>query len=367
MDFADDLKIPEILIVDDSPEQIQSLASILRHGNYIVHTLTDGKQVFKYLKKGIPDIIILDIMMPDIDGFEICRMLRMEKKYSNIPVIFVTAADTADYIIKGFQAGAQDYLVKPVNPDVLMVRTKAQIELKQKNDRIRRAYKEIEVFNHIISHDLKAPLWDIQKLVKYIMDAKAVNDNDAEEELLSVLNEKAEETVVLVEKLSQLTKMSSVPLKIEAIDMYKLVKETYSEMITYYADRDIRFNCDLLPIVFGDRVLLKQVLKNILSNALKYTKDRKPAVISVGYSKSGMEYVFSIKDNGVGFDMKYAGKLFGMFQRLHSQQEFEGTGAGLAIVKKIIERHSGRVWIKAEPDKGAVLSFTLPRRVSSYL
>lgn len=364
MDYTKNLKKPEILVVDDAPEHIQFVASILKRGRYSIRAVTDGTQVFKALEKGVPDIILLDIVMPEIDGFEICRKLKEDAAYSSIPVIFFTAVDDSYNIVKGFQIGAEDYVSKPVNPDVLLARVETHIQLKRRTDRLKEAYKEMESFNYMISHDLKGPLWDIQKLVKYLEDAVASGEREDEAELLEALHEKSQEAVDLIEKLSDLTRMSSVPLRIEAVDMNKLVKEVYEEIIIDYYDYDIEFDCSSLPIVFGDRLLLRQVLVNILSNALKFSRNRKPAIISVECQKAGMEYVFSIRDNGVGFDMKYSGKLFGMFQRLHSQQEFEGTGAGLAIVKKIIQRHSGRAWIEAEPDMGAVFSFTLPVRVN---
>lgn len=364
MIYTDSLKRPEILIIDDAPEQIQFIASILKQERYLVRALTDGRQVFEALEKGLPDLILLDVIMPGISGFEVCSRLKQDENYRAIPVIFLTAVDDTDSIVKGFQMGAQDYVPKPVNPDVLLARIETHIELKRRTERLKKAFKELESFNFMISHDLKAPLWAIQKLVKYLDEALSSHDGGETEELMEALHEKSEEASLLVEKLSQLTRMSSIPLKIEAVDMNKLVKEVYEEFTADNTGCEIEFNCPSLPIVFGDRMLLRQVMINILSNAIKYTRYRKPAIISVDFQKTGREYVFSVRDNGVGFDMKYSEKLFGMFERLHSQEEFEGTGAGLAIVKKIIDRHDGRVWIKAEPDKGTAFSFTLPLRVS---
>jgi len=364
MDYMENLKRPEILIVDDAPEQIQFISSVLKRGEYLVRAITNGKQVFEALKKGVPDLILLDIVMPEIDGFEVCKRLKKDENYSSIPVIFLTAMDDTVSIVKGFEMGALDFVSKPVNPDVLLARVETHIKLKRRTDKLLDAYKGIESFNHMVSHDLKAPLWDIQKLVKYMEQSLASHDMEETEELMEALNEKAEEAGILVDKLSQLTRTSCILLSIEAVDMNKLANQVYEELIANYSDREIEFQCSSLPIVFCDRLLLRQVLINILSNALKFTGDRKPAIININCHKTGMEYVFSIEDNGVGFDMKYSRKLFGMFQRLHSQQEFEGTGAGLAIVKNIINRHNGRVWIEAEQDKGAVFSFTLPLRVS---
>lgn len=358
------LKKPEILIIDDSPADIQFVAAILKHEKYTVRAITDGRKTFEALEKGLPDLILLDIVLPDLDGYEICRRVKQNEKYNSIPIIFFTAIDDAESVVKGFRVGGQDYVSKPVNPDVLLARVKTQIQLKFNTDRIESSYKEMESFNYIISHDLKAPLRDILELVKYLMQAFLSNDREDEKELLEAINEKSGEAVMLIDKLSQLTRATNIPLKVEAIDMEKLTMDVYKELTSENKDRKIEFNCDQLPIVFGDRLLLRQVMVNILSNSIKYTRDRKPAVIDVKCFKSGMEYVFSVRDNGIGFDMKYSGKLFGMFQRLHSQQEFEGTGAGLAIIKKIVDRHNGKAWIEAQPDKGAAFFFSLPIRIN---
>lgn len=364
MDNTKNLKRPEILIIDDSTEAIQFITSILGQRKYLVRALTDGRHLFEILEEKIPDLILLDIVMPGIDGFEICRRLKQDENNRSVPVIFLTAMDDTDSIVRGFEVGAQDYISKSVNPEILLARVKTHIELKQRTDMLKEAYKEIMEFNYMISHDLKGPLWDIQKLAGYMEEAVASNNRDDMEELLNDINKKAGEASALIVKLSQLTKVSSTPLKIEAVDISKLIKNIYEELVVNCHNRDIEFNCSYMPIVFGDRILLTQVFINILSNAFKFTRDRKPAIITIEYKKKEMEHVFSIRDNGVGFDMKYSGKLFGMFQRMHSQEEFEGTGAGLSIVKRIIERHNGRVWIEAEPNKGAALSFTLPIRVS---
>lgn len=360
MNYTKDMKRPEILIVDDDKEFIQFIASILKQRKYLVRASTNGENLLQVLEDKIPDLILVDIVLPGIDGFEICKRLKQDENYRSVPVIFLTSMDDTDSIVKGFEAGAQDYILKLVNPDVLLARVKTHIELKQRTDKLNEAYKEVMEFNYVTAHDLKGPLWDIQKLVEYMKDAVNSNNREEEEELLNEIKKKAGEASELIAKLSQLTKVSSATLKIEAIDMNKLTKKIFQELAANYQNRSIKFKCSNMPIVFGDRLLLQQVLINIFSNAFKFTRDRKPAIITMEYYRRGMEHVFSIRDNGVGFDMKYSAKLFGMFQRMHSQEEFEGTGAGLAIVKRIIERHNGSVWIQSVPDKGAELSFTLP-------
>lgn len=347
---------PEILIVDDSSEQIFLVDSILREKNYSVRALTDGRKTFDSLKKSLPDLILLDIVMPEIDGLSICKELKANEKFSAIPVIFLTGMSDSDSIVNGFLAGAQDYVAKPVSPRELLARVETHIHLKQQTDKLKEAYQEIDAFSHMISHDLKAPLWAIQRLVKHTVKA----DIEEMSELMSIICEKADEAVNLINKLSEISRMFSAQFVEELIDMNELTVEVREFLSAEEPGRSVEFNVGRLPVVCGDRALLRQVLVNIFSNALKFTRGKDKAVIEMNCQKTAGKFIFSVKDNGAGFNMKYADRLFGIFQRLHSAQEFEGTGTGLMIIKKIIDRHGGEVWIVAEVDKGAEISFTLP-------
>lgn len=350
-------KQPEILIVDDSSEQILLIDSILQEKNYLVRALTDAGKTFATIKKKMPDLILLDIVMPERDGYSICRELKASSEYSNIPVIFLTSMDDSDSIVAGFLAGAQDYVAKPVNPRELLARVETHINLKQQADKLKEAYQEIEAFSHMVSHDLKAPLWAIQRLARHTDTAGP----DEKAELIAMMSEKADEAVNLIDRLSEISRMRSVTFMAEKADMNLLVSEVLKTLTAETQNRMVEIHIGALPEVCCDKMLIRQVLVNIFSNALKFTRGCNKAVIEMHCLDKGGQYVFSVKDNGAGFDMKYAGQLFGMFQRLHSAEEFEGTGTGLMIIKKIITRHGGEVVITGEVGKGAEISFSLPK------
>jgi light-regulated signal transduction histidine kinase (bacteriophytochrome) len=166
---------------------------------------------------------------------------------------------------------------------------------------------------------------------------------------------------VLIDDLLQFSRTTRAEMKREKVDMNQLLREAMHEMQMSYADRSIEWAIDDLPWVEGDGSLLHQVWINLLDNAVKYTQTRETARIEVGAREGNGETVFTVADNGVGFDMRYADKLFGVFQRLHSHEEFEGTGIGLATAHRIITRHGGRIWAESEPGKGTTFYFTLPR------
>jgi signal transduction histidine kinase len=350
-------KRPEILIIDDSTEQILLIDAILQEKNYLVRALTDAGRTFETLKKKMPDLILLDVVMPHQDGYSICRELKKSAEYCDIPVIFLTSMADSDSIVTGFLAGAQDYVAKPVNSRELLARVETHIYLKQQTDKLKEAYQEIEAFSHMVSHDLKAPLWAIQKLAKHTHAAEPEELG----ELIAMMCEKADEAVILIDRLSEISRMLSAQFVVESIDMNLLVAEVLEFLAGETKDRTVEFRIGRLPNVCGDKMLMRQVLVNIFGNALKFTRGQDKAIIEMNAAKLGSQYLFKIKDNGAGFDMKYADRLFGIFQRLHSAEEFEGTGTGLLIIQKIITRHGGEVSISGEVGKGAEVSFTLPK------
>lgn len=355
-------KKPEILIIDDSLEHIKFAAALL-NGKYWVRAIIKGSKVYDALKAGIPDLILLDVLMPDINGFEICKALKADDRYSSVPIIFFTAVNDDENIIKGFQAGAQDYVSKPVNPNELLARIETHLSLKQRTDKLQEAYRDIESFNQIISHDLKSPIQSIQKLVGYLHDVLYTEDNTETVELLDMMAEKAQNAITLIEKYSELVKISHAQLSIDRIDLDSMLNELFEEIKTMNLKQKVVFKKSKLPAVYGDKLLLRQAIFNLLSNAMKFSSKNPLSLIEVDCKISGLEYVFSIKDNGAGFDMKYAENLFSFFVRLHSQEEYIGTGTGLSIVQKIISLHGGKTWICGEVDKGATAYFTLPIEV----
>jgi light-regulated signal transduction histidine kinase (bacteriophytochrome) len=180
-------------------------------------------------------------------------------------------------------------------------------------------------------------------------------------ELIRNIRHICDDTLLLINKLLEYIKFADMEPTKEIIDLEKLIKTTFKELVVGYMDKQkiqLEIESDL-PIILGDTILMKQVITNIISNSLKFTSNKEFALITVGYGLENNENIFYIKDNGVGFDMEFSESLFGMFRRMHSGIEFEGSGVGLAIVKKIIQKFGGRVWITGEVGKGACTYFTI--------
>lgn len=352
---------PEILLVDDTPEHIEAAVAALRQNNNKVRIASKGHTALKLIEQHTPDLILLDVYMPEIDGFEVCKAIKSNPDFSNIPIIFLTASDDEESIKKGFELGAQDYVIKPFNISELLARVNTHIALKLQTESLKEANRELDSFCYSVSHDLKAPLLSIKKLIDYF-EADYIDKLDGDgHELLITIREKSAEVINIVDHLLELSKMGEMQMKKEAIHLEKLFHEVFDELMKHETNRQVRYYLQQLPVINGDPVMIKLLILNILSNAIKYTRNEKLTIIKVFSSESDNEYIISIEDNGVGFNMMYSSRLFGVFQRLHSQSEFEGSGIGLTICQRILKRHNGSAWMTGEEDEGATFNFSFPK------
>lgn len=251
-------------------------------------------------------------------------------------------------------------------------RKKNEIELRELNNELEKrvrertiklenSNKELEAFAYSVSHDLRAPLRHIGGFANLLEKKLADKLDEKEKHYMDTINESANKMSELIDHLLAFSRMSRSKLNKINIDTNRLVNDIVRELEPEISNRNINWNIDRLPEVYTDKMLLWQVFYNLISNAVKFTADRNPAEISIGCEENKDKFVFHISDNGIGFDMQYAEKLFGVFQRLHSDEDYEGTGIGLANVRRIIHRHGGRTWAVGEVDRGAAFYFSIPK------
>ncbi len=223
------------------------------------------------------------------------------------------------------------------------------------------AVRELESFSYTVSHDLKSPMRAVDGYTKILMEDLGDKLDDDSLQILRNISTISKESIEMINKMLQYSRTARAELNREEVNLEKIVYDVYNELRLTCPERDVSLILDSgLPSVSGDRVMLKLLLQNVLSNAFKFTRDVTKAIITVGCTLTSEDYVFYVRDNGIGFDMKYSGKLFGVFQRLHTAEEFEGSGIGLVTVKKIIEKHGGRVWIDSVINHGTTIYFTFP-------
>jgi PAS domain S-box-containing protein len=234
--------------------------------------------------------------------------------------------------------------------------------LATKTQQLTEANKELDAFAYSVSHDLRAPLRAIAGFSKMLVVDYGDKLDEGGQHQLDVIQDSARQMGKLIDDLLTFSRLGRRGLKMSNINMRALVEEVIKQFQIIEPERTMRLKADVLPPALGDRSMIREVFANFLSNALKYTAPREAPVIEISGKTDGNESIYSVKDNGVGFDMKYSDKLFEVFQRLHSAEEFEGTGIGLALVQRIIRRHDGRVWAEGQVNQGATFYFALPTR-----
>jgi signal transduction histidine kinase len=384
-----------LLLIEDNEGDERLIRELLSEQKFIrfnVEKAASLKESEGKISKNKYDIILLDLGLPDSSGLE--TLMKLIVLFPGLAtIIILTGLNDTEIGLKAVNNGAQDYIIKgQIDSEKLLksiiysfersrlnIELKAQIEARKLAEReilklnveleqrihdrttqLEIANTELEAFSHSVSHDLRAPLRHINGFAEILKEEFSDQLPEKAISYLNTIEDAAKKMNRLIEDLLNLSRTNRTELKKSTIKMQQVLEDALSEVKPLLANRSVDFIISELPEVTGDYNLLRMVWINLLDNAIKYSRPRKKGVIQIDCKKEKKEYIFCIRDNGVGFDMQYAGKLFGVFQRLHSEDEFEGNGIGLSNVRRIISRHYGRTWAEAEIDKGAAFYFSLP-------
>lgn len=351
-----------VLIADDNADLRSYLARIVGT-RWNVELAADGQAALEAARERPPDLVLSDVMMPRLDGLALLRELRADPSTREIPVVLLSARAGEDSLLVGIETGADDYLVKPFSARELLARVQTHLNMarlrREWASELEAANKELDSFAHSVSHDLRAPLRAVVGFSGAMArDYSAQLPADGQELLVRVMMA-AKRMEQLIDDLLRFSRVGQQAVTKRPVVVAHLVQEVLSELGAENASRQVEIVVGELPNAIADRALLKQVFSNLLSNAFKFTRKRHLARVEVGSHEEEGERVYFVRDNGAGFEMKYAQRLFGVFQRLHKQEEFEGTGVGLSLSHRIVQRHGGRMWAEAMLEKGATFFFTL--------
>jgi signal transduction histidine kinase len=353
---------PRILWADDNADMREYVRRLLA-GQYEVLAVSDGFAALAAAQDAPPDLILTDIMMPGLDGLGLLRELRLHPRTQTIPVILLSARAGQESTVQGLEAGADDYLAKPFSAPELLARVRTHLDLAHLRHNwakeLERANQELESFSYSVSHDLRAPLRAIDGFSKAVLEEYGEKLDDYARQCLHRVRAGAEKMSLLINGLLNLSRVGRSALRIEPVNLTSLARSLERDLRSREPARKIEIDIAEGLSVRGDKRLLTIACANLLENAWKYTARQPKAQIVFAREHQHGEEVYFLRDNGAGFDMAYAGKLFGPFQRLHHHSEFDGTGIGLATVQRVISRHGGRIWVEAAVNQGATFFFTL--------
>jgi signal transduction histidine kinase len=362
-----------ILIVDDEVAHVKALSEVLRGPRYEPIGCTSGAEALAVLARSPCAVLMTDLMMPGMDGITLLR--EAHRLDPDLVGIIMTGQGTIETAVDAMKSGAQDYILKPLQLGIVLpVLSRAlstrrlRIEnrdliqrLSERTRELELANQELEAFTYSVSHDLRGPLRAIFGFTAILeLDHGPTLVGDARE-LLDRISTSVRRMDGIIDDLLRLSQLGRKPLDKGVVDVRALALNVLDQVQSGPQGHACQVAVGPLPKANADASLLEHVYTNLLSNAFKFTRQTPAASIELGVQPGERAPVFFVRDNGVGFAMQQADRLFGAFQRLHTQQAFEGTGIGLSIVKRIVERHGGRVWAEAEVGKGATFYFTLER------
>ena len=355
-----------VLVVDDTPDNLRLLASMLTERNYRVRLAPNGPRALATIEKELPDIILLDIMMPGMDGFEVCRQLKANDRTQHIPIIFISALDEILDKITAFSVGGIDYITKPFQTEEVLARVYTHLslqgmrqQLQTQNQELQQQNSELDAFSHVVAHDLKNPLSKIIGSLGVLKEYGGPVLDDEMQEVVDICMDSARDMNNIINELLLLATVRKGEIASGPVDMAAVVAQARKRL----SHRIGQYQATIVeppawPVALGYTPWLEEVWTNYISNGLKYGGH--PPHLTLGATPQGNGVIrYWVKDNGEGLSPEAQGKLFTEFTRLDTVRA-QGHGLGLSIVQRIVSKLNGRVGVESEPGKGSQFYFDLP-------
>ncbi|OLC19138.1 MAG: hypothetical protein AUH80_07030 [Chloroflexi bacterium 13_1_40CM_4_65_16] len=367
-----------MLLVDDDATKRFALRTILAPLDENVVEASSGADALRQLLRNEFAVVLLDVRMPIMDGFETAQLIRQRPRSELTPIIFVTALDQAETDMgRGYNLGAVDFVFAPVVPAIMRAKVSVFVELYRAQQELRRyrtqletlveertialtaINRELEAFSYSVSHDLRGPLVSFDAMSQMMLESYGGQLDEDATANLERMREASKRMTSVFDGLQMLFRLTSGEIRREQTDVSALAVQIVQEQQAEYPDRKVEV--DIAPgiTVNADKRLVRILLSNLINNSLKFTGGNKSPRITVGREMVDGESRVFVRDDGVGFDMIDSHRLFGAFQRLHSQSDFPGAGIGLATARRIVNRHGGRIWAEGAVGEGATFYFVL--------
>lgn len=355
-----------ILVIDDTPTNLHLLAQILSEQGYCVRLAPNGALALKSIESTPPDLILLDIRMPDMDGYEVCTTLKANENTRHLPVIFLSALqDTLDKV-KAFSVGGADYVTKPFEAAEVLARIEHHLQLQrlqkqllEQNEELARSNRELEQFAYVVSHDLQQPLQGIIGFAKFILMKSEESLDNSTKESLNYILDSGWQMQRLIQDLLTYARVSQSQKALEPVDCNVAIAQAINNLQMNILEKQASVKFDSLPTVLGDEIQLIQLFQNLIGNALKFVQADTTPQIQIAVEEEIDEWRFSVRDNGIGIAPENLKCVFEAFKRLNNTRQYPGSGIGLALCKKVVDNHGGKIWIESQVGIGTTFYFTL--------
>jgi signal transduction histidine kinase len=353
--------LPKVLMAEDNLELTDYVSGLLS-SIARVRAVADGREALRVARDWKPDLVLSDVMMPGMDGIALTRALKTDRATASIPVVLLTALTEQSALLRGWEAGADDYLFKPFHPRELQARIRtllAMVTWRRRSEAQLQRQEMLEQFTRIASHDLKAPLRRMAGYAGLLLHGGKDTLGEEGAEYLRVIEKSAGQLHTMIAALVEYAHLDSPDEAFKTCDMGQVLDTVTRFLTVSIAEADAKFDLGALPTVKAVPEHMFSLFQNLISNSLKYRSPSRPETISVHAVRRDHEWLFRLEDNGKGFDPKHRETVFTLFTRIEGG-DMPGDGMGLAIAKKIVEAHGGKIWAEPKPGEGTAICWTLP-------
>jgi signal transduction histidine kinase len=359
-----DLPTTSVLNVDDYPPGLYARTKILRQAGFDVMEATNGRQTLELVSEHKPAVVLLDVNLPDMHGFEVCRQIRTNPALAATTILHISASSVLEHQqVSGLNTGADGYLIEPVDPSVLVATIKAYLRVRQAESALRRSNEDLERFAYRVTHELNEPLRTITMHARLLEDRLAGKSEPELSQSFEFLQEGVKRMRAFIDDLLRYSQSTHAGSDVRSLNMEEVLSEAVSSLGAAIQESGAKITHDPLPELVAD-ARIGHVLQNLISNAIKYGREGVTPEIHVAAKLDGNAWQFSVRDNGVGIDPRYWQSIFQVFQRLHGR-DIPGSGVGLALAQKIVETNAGRIWLESEPGAGSTFYFTISNDAGS--